>query len=296
MKVRSFSEIKNEYDDFVIVVSFASSRAEVLDIFREIDKDYDVYFPDMPVAGEEYFDRKFYNAHYDEIAMAYDALADEASKACFKAVINYKLSGKLQYLLGAYSDKEDIYSLVRRDKIKKIIDAGAYNGDTLREAVEFFPRLKSACCIEADPRNFKKLDAFCKSLENIQAKAVNAAAWSENGAGAFSASGNRNSSVNATSSFEHKTISLDTVRIDSIADSADYIKYDVEGAEREALIGTDAIIKSDRPALLVSLYHRSEDIYSLINYIKSEYPFYKLYLRRTLCVPAWEIDLIAVPD
>ena len=76
----------------------------------------------------------------------------------------------------------------------------------------------------------------------------------------------------------------------------DYIKYDVEGAELEALVGSGAIIKEYMPALLVSLYHRSEDLFSLPIYLSEHYAEYKLYLRRTLCLPAWEIALIAVKE
>ena len=43
-----------------------------------------------------------------------------------------------------------------------------------------------------------------------------------------------------------------------------------------------------------SLYHRSRDIFELINFTRDNYPDYKLYLRRLRCLPAWEIDLICV--
>jgi hypothetical protein len=79
-----------------------------------------------------------------------------------------------------------------------------------------------------------------------------------------------------------------------VSGRVDYIKYDVEGAELEALIGSHGVISAYRPALLVSAYHRSEDIFSLVNYLKGKYPDYKLYMRRTLCFPAWEIAVIAV--
>ena len=80
----------------------------------------------------------------------------------------------------------------------------------------------------------------------------------------------------------------------TLHEKIDYIKYDVEGAEREALEGSREVILRDNPCLLVSLYHRSRDIFELINYIKDEYPQYSLYLRRLRCLPAWEIDLICV--
>ena len=65
IRVKSFSEVKEMYSDFVIVLSFASNRDDVLSMLSEIDKSFDVYVPDMPVADEEeYFDKDFYNENY----------------------------------------------------------------------------------------------------------------------------------------------------------------------------------------------------------------------------------------
>ena len=51
MRVKSFSEIKETYPEFVIVLSFASNRAEVIEMLDKIDSEYEMYVPDMPVAG-----------------------------------------------------------------------------------------------------------------------------------------------------------------------------------------------------------------------------------------------------
>ena len=83
-------------------------------------------------------------------------------------------------------------------------------------------------------------------------------------------------------------MSVDSLEIENV----DYIKYDVEGAEHEALVGSDVTISRCRPTLLVSLYHRSRDMFSIVNYLHEKYPFYEMRLRRVRCLPAWEIDLI----
>ena len=90
-RVKSFSEIKETYSDFVIVLSFASNREDVIEMLSEIDKNYDMYVPDMPVAGgDEYFDREFYNEHYEEIIDAYKKFSDEDSKNAYCNIIQYK--------------------------------------------------------------------------------------------------------------------------------------------------------------------------------------------------------------
>ena len=295
-KVKTLSEIRELYEDFVIVLSFATRREEVLFMLRELDMRYDMYIPDMPIAGvDEYFDKDFYNSNYQNILAAYTALEDENSRNLFASIVNYKLTGKMKYLISTYSERDEIYSLLDRDSIRICVDAGAYNGDTAREAKEYFPHLEKIYALEPDKRNFKKLQRYSEAENDISVIPINAAAWSTDGVGEIFESGNRNSTISSTASFEHEKSSIQLLGIESITnEKIDYIKYDVEGAEREALIGSSRTIKEYSPALLISLYHRSRDIFDIINRLRAEYPEYRLYLRRLLCVPAWEIDLIAV--
>lgn len=293
-RVMSFSEIKEKYDDFVIVLSFASNRREVLDMLSDIDAKYDMLVPDMPVCDtEEYFDKAFYNDNYEKIVAAYDSLCDGFSRNLYASIIWFKLTGKMKYIMDFTSKKSEIYSLLKPEENSVIVDAGAYNGDTLLEAKQYFPNLKTAYAIEPDRRNFKKLCKYCEAENDIEIVPINAAAWSEVSSGIIMDAGNRNSTVCATASFEHKDTEINFVSVDSLdIPDVDYVKYDVEGAEQEALIGSDATISSCRPTLLVSLYHRSCDLFSIVNYLHKKYPFYEMRLRRVCCLPAWEIDLI----
>ena len=296
-RVKSFSEIKETYNDFVIVLSFASNREEVLMMLSEIDRDYDMYIPDMPVAGEdEYFDREFYNFHYSEIKKALGRFSDEVSKNTFCNIIRYKLSGRMKYLMSAWSTLDEMYSLFDCEKIRLAIDAGAYNGDTAREMKKYFSKLEKIIAIEPDIKTFKRLLKYTNEEKDISVIPVNAAVWNEETVGLFSSSGNRNSSVNSTSSYEHKDVSVPLVCVDSLAgECVDYIKYDVEGAEAEALLGSEKTISRCQPSLLVSLYHRSRDIFTIVNSLFDKHPDYKFYLRRLKCVPAWELNLIMIP-
>lgn len=296
-KVMSLSEVIAAFGDFIILLSFASGRAEVIEMIRELDGRFDMFVPDMPVTGDEYFDKEFYNENYEQILKAYAALSDEDSKSAFASIINYKLSGKLKYLFDCYSDTSDMYSLLRED-IETAVDAGAYNGDTVRELIGYRPGVKKIYAIEPDSRNYKKLCKYVNEGDGAcLIEPINAAAYSANLSGQFSGSGNRNSSISSTASHENRAENVALIRIDSISDKRiDYIKYDVEGAELDALEGSCKVIEKNHPDLLVSIYHRSEDIFKIVNYTSQKYPFYSLFIRRTLCFPAWEIALIAVTD
>lgn len=298
IRVKTLSEIETLYGDFVVLLSFASRLDEVIDMILAIARKHELYIPDMPVSEEEvYFDSAFFSGHYSEIKEALSCLEDEKSKNTFISIIRYKLSGRIEDLLESCASKEEMYELLRRREIRNYIDVGAYSGDTLFEAMEFLPTLKKAVCIEPDRRTFGRLSRKCEEIKDIELKLVNAAAWSSCGRGDLSSSSNRNTTVlgAATASYGSKTESVELIKVDALLESADYIKYDVEGSEREALIGSRETIQRSRPALLVSLYHKSRDIFELVNLLHTEYPDYKMHLLRLRCLPAWEINLIMLP-
>jgi hypothetical protein len=93
-----------------------------------------------------------------------------------------------------------------------------------------------------------------------------------------------------------KTVEVEARSLDGVMGGrvTDYIKYDVEGAEAEAIMGSIETISRSLPALCISLYHRSGDIFELPLMIHEKFPQYKLYIRRREYVPAWDTVLLAV--
>jgi FkbM family methyltransferase len=61
-------------------------------------------------------------------------------------------------------------------------------------------------------------------------------------------------------------------------DSVDFIKLDVEGAELDSIRGARESILRFKPKLAISLYHKPNDIFELILYVKDKFPFYALHL------------------
>ena len=295
--VLSYSDVKAKYgaENVIVLLSFGSSLPNVLELFKTVNSECELYAPDVPVCADALFNYEFFRAHKDEINEAYSLLSDEESRRIYENVILYKLSGRIDYLFAAESSKDESYALLGAKDFSAAADLGAYNGDTARELLRYSPEIKKIYCLEPDKRNFKKLSEFCSSYESsTKLIPVNAAAWCEDTTLSFGGEGNRNSGIFAPTKTA-KAVEVSARSLDSVLckEAVDYIKYDVEGAEREALIGSEKIISEYNPRLLVSLYHRSEDIFSLVNFIHEKYPKYSLYIRRTMCLPAWEIALIA---
>ncbi|MBE6647732.1 MAG: FkbM family methyltransferase [Ruminococcaceae bacterium] len=303
-RVLSYSEAKEKYgaENMIVLLSFASSLPEVLENIYRIADECELYAPDVPVCGTTLFDSQLFEQNKDKIELVSSLLADEKSKEVYNSVVNYKLSGDIAYIKSTHSDFAEVYrDILKAEDFETVADLGAYNGDTLREIKPFAPKLKTAIAFEPDRRNHKKLCDYAQN-ETFYIEAHQTAAWSHKDTLFFDGSGNRNSTLTSSDSLPvtkgAKIVEADADSLDSIlADRRiDYIKYDVEGSEREAVEGSKTAIERHRPALLISLYHRSEDIYELPLLIHERYPDYKLYIRRREYIPAWDTVLIAVKN
>ncbi len=295
--VLSLASVKEKYSDFVLVLAFASSRPEVLEMLWELAETYPLIMPDLPVVGKTCFDKEFYNAHYADFSRIMSGFADSVSCNLYAAVLQYKLTGDILILRDAYTDAASAQALLQPETVETYIDLGAYRGDTLAEQVAVSPRLQRAVCVEPDRRSYAKLAAYAETLTDKEVRCVHAAVGDTDGVATLAASGNRNSSL-VGASYENRAEEVALVTVDTLCDGLlpDYIKYDVEGAELPALLGSALTISRARPIILLSLYHRTEDMIDLADALRALCPDYDFYLRRPACVPAWELNLIAVPQ
>ena len=297
--VISYSAMKEKYvgQNPIVLLSFASSLPDVMALFKKVGDECELYAPDVPVFGETLFTMEFFEENRERFEQVYNLLADDESKRIYENVISYKLSGDIKYLWDSESDKADVYgNLIQCKNISTYMDLGAYNGDTIREMLHFNPNLKKAIALEPDGRNFRKLNEYAQTVDNIDIQCINAGAWNEKATLLFDASGNRNAGIVSKGNIVSKIKEVPVVSVDSVlnGESVDYIKYDVEGSEKEALLGSKNTIQMHSPKLLVSLYHRSEDLFVLPELVKELNKGYSLYLRRFPYIPAWDLNLYAI--
>ena len=67
--VLSWSEIKQKYgvENLIVLLSFGTSRPEVLENIYRIAEEAELYAPDVPAFGNGVFDRAFFEEHRNEI-------------------------------------------------------------------------------------------------------------------------------------------------------------------------------------------------------------------------------------
>lgn len=294
--VHTLSQIEALIDDFVIVLAFAAGYQSLYDRINEIAKRHTLLAPDVPVAadtamaGEGLFTYAYCMANAEKIQSVYDMLADEKSRQTYADVINFKISGKIEYLNRCTSPKEEIYGeIIPLGDNEIFADLGAYNGDTAAEFMEACGgKFRHLYAFEPNPKNFRKLT---KNLpEDSRITLFNAAAGRENGTVKISANEGRMSRAEGSG----KTVEIPIVAVDeAVSENVTVLKLDVEGAEREAILGARRHIAGGA-RVLCSLYHRNEDMFDLPLLIKSIAPDLRLYVRHQLYIPAWETNLYAV--
>ncbi len=308
MPVRTWSDMKARYgaENVIVLLSFGTSRKEVLENILRIAAETELYAPDVPAFGEGVFDRGFYEAHKDELERARALLCDAESRRIFDHVLQYKLTGDIRCLMAAESDMDAAWeSLIRPREINSAADLGAYNGDTVRELIErSHGGVQHIYAMEPDARNYQRLQTYAAGETRCRVEAVHAGAWSERTKLLFDKSGNRNASFdrNRSAILEIKNSKVTEVAADTLdhvlnGAAVQYVKYDVEGSEREALIGSHETLTQYAPTLLVSLYHRNEDLFALPLQIHESFPQYRgYYLRRARGIPAWDLNLYVTKD
>jgi hypothetical protein len=166
-RVTPVSEFLEKYDNFTIVVTFGSSRPEVIENIKELSEKQTVLVPCVPVIGNEIFDRKFLEENEENLNKAYSILADEKSKEVFKNYVNFQFSGKLSYLFnmesGIFAPFNDY---LRLSENESFIDIGAYRGDTVEQFLSFTNIYFLQCQISL--KNLQNVLYFYSQLSLVQ--------------------------------------------------------------------------------------------------------------------------------
>jgi len=216
----------------------------------------------------------------DKIQHAYDLMSDKLSKETFFKFLRVYLEKKSpDFGVSTYSTQYMSPDLPLINENIRLLNCGAYNGDTLLSIIKNYGRLQLACALEPDMDNFKKLSANelirhgCDMLILLPLGASNRTEVSgfDNGNGMIS---------RMSKNLDPGKI-IQTVKLDQILLGLNFNKIiiDTEGHEKQILEGLNDIIEASYPELCIAAYHDPTDIYELVLAIHEKYPKYKFYLR-----------------
>lgn len=168
------------------------------------------------------------------------------------------------------------------------VDGGAYIGDS---AERFVQKLNGAYkhiyAFEPDLKNLEKAKETLKTFDNITL--IPSGLWSSSGQMNFSHHDQSSGSSIFYSSVGYESYNISVVSLDKLflerplSDYPTFIKMDIEGSEKEALLGGKNIILKKKPKLAICAYHKAEDIYELPQIILSIREDYQMILRQHSC-------------
>ena len=281
--VKRYNELLSEFGDMIVLVCFGTQRDDVLQNIKKIMKTARVYAPDVAVVGGGLFTKQYALDNIDEIEKIYDLLYDDISKSTFINIISYKITGDIRCLF----ECENKTAPFELSDDESFMDLGAYKGDTVAEFIEKVGgKYDKIYAVEPDRKNYNKLLQNISNYDNISA--LNVAISRGHGEKPFAMNAGRNSTI----SDGNKSVIVKTESVDSILNGnrVSYIKMDVEGEEKNAILGAEKTIAKYRPKMKIAAYHRFNDILQIPKTVMSLNPDYRLNLRHCPYVPAWDTD------
>ncbi len=227
------------------------------------------------VRGADYISFRKFISIYSDIGNTHNSYSQECMTSTNDATEAY-----LQF-------NNDVIHLTGNEVF---IDGGAFTGDSTREFIDACARNKLAyrqiICYEPDPQIFEQLQKNTSQYSNIALRPFGL--WSSSSTIRFAGSNiltpgstrivleQENLTAGASEITEISTTSIDE---DFPDETITLIKMDVEGAEYEALRGAMKTIKRCRPKLIISAYHKRNDLFEIPLLINQMAPDYKLYFR-----------------
>lgn len=282
--VLSLKDFEEKYGRLTVLMCFGSARKEVIENVKAIKEKHDFFAPDVPIYGDILFDNSFYEKTKNEHNEIYNMLIDSTSKKVFENTVKYKLSGDVDYLFSAETPIDEAYNNILKLKHNETyLDLGAYRGDTVFEFIDRTDgNYTEIIAVEPDIKTFNKLSLACTDIKNLTL--INAPISDECKKDYFSMNGSRGSNKDGNGQLvEYRTA-------DSIVGEkqVSYIKVDIEGAECDFINGAVNTIKNNKPKMMISCYHRSDDLINIPKAVFNIRNDYKLYMRHFPSLPAWD--------
>jgi len=225
--------------------------------------------------------RSFYDAHADAIEEAAALWADAASRQLYAAILHFRRSGDY----AALPQPESATQYFPRGLLGwpptplRLVDCGAYDGDTLAALAASGLPVEAVAAFEPDLANFQRLAARARAYQPMPAGGL--ALWPCGVAAqtellAFAAGQGEGSALAAGGDGRIPCVALD----DALPGfRPNLIKMDIEGAESDALRGAAGLIRLHRPGLAVCVYHRPAHLWAIPQQIAQWRLGYRFYLR-----------------
>lgn len=278
------TEVLNNFDFsdavFIITAYEVNKMANKL-MANNILPEHIYYLPELLIND---IDANIFRENSKEIAEVYNILYDNLSKYIYKSLFDIYIDGNIGILSRTkggiqYFPIDGFDGSIEEFHLSKeeiFVDCGSYDGDTIRKFKELTAnQYKKIWAFEPDADNYSKLSDYIKRKQDTRIESKQGGVYSSNTVMYFD--GNRGTTSMLARTGEK---SINVYQLDSlIKEPVTFIKMDIEGSEKEALMGAKRIIAEHKPKLAICIYHKTEDFWQIPLLIKSLNPDYHIYIR-----------------
>lgn len=211
--------------------------------------------------------RSYVTAEMDNIDATEAVWADKTSRTLYRSLVTFRRTGAYDQAMAPIATEHQYFPsdvpgwLARRPL--RVVDCGAYDGDTLKTMVRLGLPVEAVALFEPDASNFARLTRTLQEQQrtiNAQMMAWPCAVTDRAGVAAFEGNLDEASGLGGGGTTTVPTVALDDVLAGW---QPTFIKMDVEGAEVEALLGAQSLITQNRVSLAVCVYHRPDHLWRI---------------------------------
>jgi len=281
-------KLTQDYQDAVVIIGSITYENEILANLIRLG------FQQNQI---ELYPRAYvFEKHRHGYAWAHEFFTDERSKRLVTDLARMHTDGAPMEI---NSDSPRYYEegIITLGENEVFVDGGAYTGESV---IPFINRVNNrydhVYAFEPDSVNYKKAVQALSVYPAVEV--VQKGLWSV-ATELFFAENNVDRAASAFRSSDDAGIRVPVTSLDaffqgkSTSEWPTFIKMDIEGSEKEALLGAAEIIRQVKPKMAICAYHKLEDIYELPQTITNIRGDYRFCLRQHYA-GAWDTVLYAV--
>jgi FkbM family methyltransferase len=264
--------IINKFNDFNLIITNRFYK----NIARKIKRAHFLYF--LRVEKKKYVIKKkdLTRTKLMKIKFVRSKLGN-FSKRILSLSLNFRKNTVKGYkafhnFLIKYPYKDQYLSFVPK-KIGYLVDVGFHNCESTKRYLDRYKNIKRIYAIDPNPKNFK-------GIKNLIVKKIGLS--NKDKISKFYLN-EKSSSGNSLLKVGKKFLNIHLKKLDNVINFLpinSIIKFDIEGAELNALKGCKNLITKFKPYLAISIYHRKWDIVEIPMYmIKNYNNIYKFKIR-----------------
>ncbi len=288
-RVLSYSRAREIFGRMAVVMGFGTHDGKTIENIKAIAAENEFYCPCLLTDEDgRPFDSEYYLSHRRDFDYFRSQLTDTRSREVFDAIISFRLSGDISYILPVEEDPAESWRNLSLTDDETFVDIGAYDGDTIERFITLTGgKYREIIGFEPDRRSFRKA---LRRLEGRERITLYNELLSDKEESVPFTEGEGRGNTRSLGGKERRTVTLDSILEGR---RPTLLKFDAEGDEEKILGGAGRIIGLSKPKLILSVYHRIDDFRVLPGKIRELNRGYSVFtLRTAISLPDWDIILL----